>query len=367
MLDDALRTMTPEGLAKAALMLVVFIGALGVGSRVLPGRRMQGAVLKDGSRITYTLNGLALFLATAAILGGLHAAGIFSLATVHAHFMPLLVMANVLAFTMTFAVWVKGVRGGAPRRPGALGFVQDAFFGLELNPTGAGVDLKMFAYRPSLIGLAVLNASFGVVQWEQTGTLTTPMALYQLMTFAYVFNYFQFEYGMLHTWDVIAENFGWMLVWGDYVLVPFFYCISGWFLLSSGHDIAPWAAAALTMTYALGMWIFRGANEQKDRFKRDPSAPIWGRAPETLGGRILVSGFWGIGRKLNYSGELMVYFSWTLLTGFQSFVPFLLPGWLLGLLIHRAWRDEEKCAAKYGPLWEEYRRRARFRMIPFVY
>lgn len=366
-MQEAMRTMTPEGLATAALMLAVFLAALGLGSRVLPGRRMKGAVLADSTQITYTLNGLSLFLATALALGALQVTGVFSLATVHAHFLPLLVMANVLAFTMTFALWVKGARAGAPRRPGLAGFIKDAFFGLELNPRGAGLDLKMFAYRPSLIGLAVLNASFAVVQWEQTGTLTTPMLLYQGMTFAYVFNYFQFEYGMLHTWDVIAENFGWMLVWGDYVLVPFFYCISGWFLLDPAHAIAPWAAAVLPLTYAIGMWIFRGANEQKDRFKRDPSAPIWGRTPETLGGRILVSGFWGIGRKLNYSGELMVYFSWTLLTGFQSFVPYLLPGWLLGLLIHRAWRDEERCAAKYGPLWEEYRRRARFRMFPFVY
>lgn len=367
MLDDAMRTLTPEGLLTAAALFATFVAALFVGSRVLPGRRMQGAVLADGSRITYTLNGLALFLGTAAVLAALQVTGVFSLARVHAHFLPLLVVANVFAFALTGALWWKGVRAGAPRRGGALGVVQEAFFGTELNPHFLGVDLKMFAYRPSLIGLAVLNASFAVVQWERTGTLTTAMAVYQVMTFAYVFNYFQFEYGMLHTWDVIAENFGWMLVWGDYVLVPFFYCISGWFLLDPAHDVPAWTAVALAVTYGAGMWIFRGANEQKDRFKRDPSAPIWGRTPETIGGRILVSGFWGIGRKLNYTGELMVYFSWTFLTGLQSLVPFLLPGWLLGLLIHRAWRDEERCAAKYGALWQEYRRRARFRMFPFVY
>ena len=31
--------------------------------------------------------------------------------------------------------------------------------------------------------------------------------------------------------DVIAERFGWMLIWGDYVLVPFFYSLPGWFLV----------------------------------------------------------------------------------------------------------------------------------------
>jgi len=35
---------------------------------------------------------------------------------------------------------------------------------------------------------------------------------------------------MLSTWDIIAENFGLMLVWGDLVYLPFLYCISGWYI-----------------------------------------------------------------------------------------------------------------------------------------
>jgi hypothetical protein len=57
------------------------------------------------------------------------------------------------------------------------------------------------------------------------------MLVYQVFYFIYLTNYFQFEYGMLHTWDIIAERFGWMLVWGDYALVPFFYSIPGWYLI----------------------------------------------------------------------------------------------------------------------------------------
>jgi hypothetical protein len=40
---------------------------------------------------------------------------------------------------------------------------------------------------------------------------------------------------------------------------------------------------------------------------------------------------------------------------------------LLGLFVHRAWRDDQRCREKYGDMWVEYCRRARFRMIPFVY
>jgi Delta14-sterol reductase len=80
-----------------------------------------------------------------------------------------------------------------------------------------------------------------------------------------------------------------------------------------------------------------------------------------------VSGFWGIGRKLNYTGELCLYCAWTLLCGFDSWVPYLLPLGLALLLGHRAWRDDRRCQAKYGALWTAYCVRARFRMIPFLY
>jgi delta14-sterol reductase len=50
------------------------------------------------------------------------------------------------------------------------------------------------------------------------------MWLYQLFTFVYLANASQTEHGMLYMWDVLEEKFGWMLVWGDYVLVPSEYC-----------------------------------------------------------------------------------------------------------------------------------------------
>ena len=78
--------------------------------------------------------------------------------------------------------------------------------------------------------------------------------------------------------------------------------------------------------------MFRGANAQKWRFKQDPTAVIWGEKAEAIGGSLLISGWWGIGRHLNYTGEIGVYLALTLATGFDSFVPYLLPLWMLVLL-----------------------------------
>lgn len=47
--------------------------------------------------------------------------------------------------------------------------------------------------------------------------------------------------------------------------------------------------------------------------------------------------------------------------------PFLLPLSLLRLLTRRAARDDKKCRAEYGALWEEYCRKARYRMFPLIY
>jgi delta14-sterol reductase len=362
-----MNAITPESLVRAAALYLGFVGALFVLRKIVPGPSREGQKLRDGSRKSYKLNGFYLLLLLAATIVVGQVTGAYTLATVHRLFWPLLVVANAFAVAHTLWLFVRGRRHQRAAGAADAGVVKDLWFGAELNPELWGIDLKMFAYIPSLMGLWVLNLSFASAQYAELGHLTTRMALFQIFYTIYIFNYFQFEYGMLHTWDVIAENFGFMLVWGDYVVVPFFYCLAGWYLLDNTAPMPAYEVAALSLLFAVGFWLFRGSNEQKHRYKEDPSAKIWGRTPETVGGRLLVSGFWGIGRKLNYTGELMVYFSWTICTGSTSVVPYLLPLWLVGLFTHRAWRDEQRCHAKYGALWDEYCRRARFRMIPFLY
>jgi Delta14-sterol reductase len=124
---------------------------------------------------------------------------------------------------------------------------------------------------------------------------------------------------------------------------------------------------ALSLFFLLVLWIFRDANWQKERFKRDRGVAIWGRRAETVGGSLLVSGWWGVARKINYAGEIGVYLAFALTTGAQSPIPYLLPLSLLILLVQRAARDDRKCRAKYGELWRQYCARVRYRIFPFVY
>ncbi len=66
-----------------------------------------------------------------------------------------------------------------------------------------------------------------------------------------------------------------MLVWGDYVLVPFFYSIVGWTLLHVREPVPNLVLAWLAIVYVVGFWLFRGSNEQKHRFKMDSTCEIW--------------------------------------------------------------------------------------------
>lgn len=381
-------------LPTSGLLVFGFVIGIFLLSKLLPGRVDYGVPHQNTQgetvQIGYVLNGLSIFLIVAALLVVGIATGTLPVYRLLDYFWGLFFWANVIGWGGSAVLQWAGYRNqkDADREPtgvqvnadgtasatgtastrSARQLAEDYFMGVELNPSLFGVDLKMFSYKPSLIGLFVLNVAFAASQLHETGRLSTAMILYQAFTAIYVFNYFHFEYGMVFTWDIIAERFGWMLVWGDYAFVPFAYSVIGWYLLDPEVGELPAGLIVLCVVlFTLGLWIFRGSNEQKDQFKRDPTKPIWGKAPESIQGRILTSGFWGIGRKLNYTGEITVYTSWALLTQFVSPVPFILPLWLFCLLTHRAWRDDVKCRSKYGETWEAYCKKARFRMIPFLY
>eukprot|EP00817_Percolomonadidae_sp_ATCC50343_P007506 CAMPEP_0117429102 /NCGR_PEP_ID=MMETSP0758-20121206/8674_1 /TAXON_ID=63605 /ORGANISM="Percolomonas cosmopolitus, Strain AE-1 (ATCC 50343)" /LENGTH=125 /DNA_ID=CAMNT_0005215851 /DNA_START=698 /DNA_END=1072 /DNA_ORIENTATION=- len=110
--------------------------------------------------------------------------------------------------------------------------------------------------------------------------------------------------------------------------------------------------------FTLGYIIFRGTNDQKAQFKKNPNKPIWGKKPETIdspaGRKLLVSGWWGIARKINYLGDILIAISMTAASGYTFVVPHLYPIYLTLLLIDRARRDNARCQVKHKEAWTEY-------------
>jgi len=368
-MDGILQSFNLLRLLYATLIFLGFIAMMFVATKFLPGIKVQSSSIKaDGTCKSYKLNGLVMFIATTFFVAGGTLLFDLSLGSLHQYFWYLFIVAILFAFTWTAILYIVGKRAQDTEiQPKLSKILSDLWFGIELNPTWLGVDLKLFAYQPSLIGLGLLNASFAYVQYETYGQVSLQMSMFQAFWWMYLASHYYFEECTLSMWDIIAEKFGFMLVWGDLVLVPFFYSIIGWFLVDKMSPIPLPTVIGICLLYLFGLWLFRGSNIQKHRFKKNPNAKIWGQPAQSLQGKLLISGWWGIGRKLNYTGEICVYLAISLTTGFNSIIPYLLPLWLSLLLIHRSWRDEQRCSAKYGDLWESYCAKARFRMVPFLY
>lgn len=346
----------------AALGLVAFVAALFAAARFVPGREVAGREEQDGARFLYRINGLSIFLAVNLLVATGTLVFDLSLAPLIEHFWALFATANLISFA--FAFWLH--RRALARRPGPT-TLAEKLVGIERNPRVLGVDLKLWAYEPSLIGFGLLVAAFGYAQFERYGEITPQMGLWLVGWWIYLATHYAQQAFLLSIFDVIEEKFGLMLVWGDFVLVPFFYSIGGWWLLDQREPMSRPHLLAIAALYALSLWMFRGANAQKWRFKQDPNSVIWGEKAEAIGGRLLISGWWGHGRHLNYTGEIGVYLALTLTTGGESFVPYLLPLWMLVLLVHRAGRDDRRCRMKYGVQWSAYCAHTRYRMFPYLY
>ncbi|HEU4411070.1 MAG TPA: hypothetical protein VFS43_37805 [Polyangiaceae bacterium] len=185
-ISAAAAALSLANLSLAAGLWLCFVGGLFIARIVVPGPVRQGRPLRDGTRQRYKLNGIRLMGALAALLAAGHFGGMLSLSLVHKMFWPLFDIANVGTILLTAYLYVSGKhcrrgareqiaapagggaggvmaapRTGAAGAAGALGALpRDVWLGVELNPTLCGVDLKMFAYVPSLLGLWVINLSF---------------------------------------------------------------------------------------------------------------------------------------------------------------------------------------------------------------
>ncbi|KAL2633385.1 hypothetical protein R1flu_004864 [Riccia fluitans] len=347
---------------------LVVLAVLGV---VVPGPRIQGTVLADKTRITYKCNGLNVLLVLLVILAGGSYTGHFTPSVIADLGGELFVATLILCFV--FAVYLQIVGSVSRSQSTSLkshatgNIVHDWWYGVQLNPSVLGLDLKFFWIRAGMMGWLLINLSIAAKMCYEHRSLTLSMSLFQIFTLIYVLDYFWFEEYMTSTWDIIAEHFGFMLVMGDLVWIPFTFSIQAWWLMTNLVQLTNVAAAMDVLIFLIGYTVFRGSNKQKHIFKKNPKALIWGQPPQVVGGKLLVSGYWGIARHCNYLGDLLVAFSFSLPCGFTSIVPYFYPTYLLILLLWRERRDEAKCREKYKEVWVEYCTKVPWRIIPGLY
>jgi Delta14-sterol reductase len=297
--------------------------------------------------------------------------------------------------------------------------IYDWFIGRELNPRVTlpllgTVDLKIFMeLRPGMLGWILLDLASIAHQYKTHGYITDSILLITAFQSIYVFDSLVMEPAILTTMDITSDGFGFMLAFGDLVWVPFIYSLQTRYLAM--HPV--WLGWAGTLgvlgVQFTGYYIFRSANNEKNKFRNNPNDPSIAHLKymETKSGsKLLISGWWGTARHVNYFGDWFMSWAWCLPTGLAGFIvqqssPIPIDGaksplnsyyasggrevgteivqseakgwgmiityfyvvYFAILLVHRERRDEEKCRRKYGADWDEYCKKVPSRIIPGVY
>jgi protein-S-isoprenylcysteine O-methyltransferase Ste14 len=336
-----------------------------------PGPWKDGTPLQDGTRLSYRMNGWFTWWFTWALIVGGVLLHWISPTILYDQFGPLLTTVNIFTFVFCVYLYIHGKRSGREEQVSG-NLLYDYFMGTALNPRNGRFDWKFFCEaRPGLIGWVAINLSMAAKQYQLHGTITTPMILVNVFHFWYIADYYFHEEAILTTWDIKHENFGWMLCWGDLVWVPFSYTLQALYLVNHTHDLPWWGTAAIVALNVGGYVIFRGTNIQKHHFRTDPDRLVWGKKPEFIktqrGSLLLISGWWGIARHINYCGDLMMGLAWCLPCLFGHILPYFYITYFTILLVHRERRDHAMCAQKYGQDWDQYCSKVRWRIVPGLY
>nr|WP_237702674.1 hypothetical protein [Legionella longbeachae] len=74
----------------------------------------------------------------------------------------------------------------------------------------------------------------------------------------------------------------------------------------------------------------------------------------------------GVARHFHYIPELAGTFFWSVPALFVNFSPYFYLSFLTVLLFDRAFRDDRRCATKYGQDWKKYCELVPYKIVPFL-
>ena len=334
---------------------------------LLPGPVAEGVQLPNGTRLKYKITGHRTFWLC------LVACYWLPLPWLYDHYLELATASMVVSLSVSVFCYLLSFRSGELLAVGGVSGnpMYDFFIGRALNPRVGDLDLKYLCeLRPGLIGWVVLNLGCAAKQYELTGSVSAPMACVNAFQMLYVWDAVYNERAILTTMDITTDGFGFMLAFGDLSWVPFTYSLQARLLVEHDPRLSTPAIALVAALNALGFAIFRGANSEKDAFRRDPNAPAVAHLEfmETKRGtRLLTSGWWGLARKINYTGDWCMGLAWCLCCGAISPIAYFYAIYFFVLLVHRSMRDDHACSLKYGPDWLAYKARVPSLFVPGIW
>ena len=259
---------------KAWVMYWTFLVFEGICYLYLPGVWIKGKPLphEGGKRLDYYCSGMWSFYTTIAVAAGLHFTGLFKLYEVIDEFGPLMSVAIISGFMVSFAAYFSATYRGAHHR--MTGYpVYDFFMGAELNPRMFGIlDFKMFfEVRLPWYMLFLISLGTAARQYEQLGYVPGEVGFLAMAHFLYANACAKGEECIVPTWDMYYEKWGFMLIFWNMAGVPLSYCHCTIFLANHAPEVYHWnryVLAMLYVTYLFVYWVWDTANSQKNKFRQ---------------------------------------------------------------------------------------------------
>jgi 7-dehydrocholesterol reductase len=392
---------------------------------LLDGEKSRGPATGGGFRPTYRLNGVPAFLITQFSVVLAWHAGLFSAAHVVSIFGDVIATLSFVSIFVILALLVKGKFWPTHRDSDSEFYgniVWDFWHGVELYPALFGLSLKQIVNcRISMNAWVALPIVFALAQAEIYGEISYNLVVSAALVGIYMFKFFLWEDGYFNSIDIIHDRFGFYICWGCLVWVPSVYTSFAWYMLHhrSAGSFKPWGSPAqLVPNPALGgmqmsmMPAFQASEDsdassflggytfsvavanfvagavavflnywsdlQRQQFRS--SGKVFGvKSPRFVTARyrlddgverrnrMLVSGWWGMARHINYVWELTAAFLWTCPAGFDNFLPYFYFAFLTILLVDRQYRDELRMRKKYGGDWDKVCKLVPTRILPGIY
>ncbi|MCA0931817.1 DUF1295 domain-containing protein [Lutimonas saemankumensis] len=335
----------------------------------LPGKWETGYVKDEtsGSLLRYRLNGRLVLFSTVFLWFGLGYLGWVPFDWLYT--IRWYSLAGAFVFGMLFSFWIVL---SAPSTGGS--WLSDFYLGRLINPQlkEGRIDAKMWLYLIGAVMLQLNVLSFISHHYLTFGTISPGLILCGSMLTYFILDYLSFEKVHLYTYDIFAERVGFKLGWGCLSFYPYFYSIAIWATANLPDPHTPlWWLVFYALLFLLGWSLARGANMQKFYFKTAPDKSFLGIRPEIItdGNRtLLVNGFWGLSRHINYLGEILMGTAIALSVGYPEVLwVWLYPLYYVALLFPRQIDDDKRCAVKYGDLWQEYTQKVKYKIIPYLY
>ncbi len=349
--------------------------------RCLPGKVWEGPITPKGNVPIYKANGFLAFITTITVFcTASFGFNLFPATILYDHLGYILGALNIFSLLFCALLYLKGRFFPSSSDAGTTNnLVFDYYWGTELYPQIFGLHIKKFiTCRFGMMSWGLLLLSYCAKQEEISG-LSNSMIVSVALQLLYISKFYIWEHGYLRSLDIMHDRAGFYICWGCLVWVPCIYTSPSMYLvLHPIHLSAAWTALFLILG-AICIIINFLADEQRLLTRATNGlCKIWGKSPVTLMAHyktdegvhkksiLLASGWWGIARHFHYIPELGGTFFWSVPALFSNFSPYFYVCFLTILLVDRAFRDDKRCAIKYGKDWDKYCELVPYKIVPFL-